>query len=162
MNRKWAKTNSRGKKREKVVIRISHNWIINPLLIKSWQDLFNGGMVNAGMFLFSKYCEKEMYLLRNISFFSVTSSQTREHTAQTGGRAADVSNRTSHGDPATLHLDYEWADEVCFSFLYWTQTTSGKQNFQCSFRTSISFWTTLKSMFTWQTAKSRLKGLDLS
>lgn len=67
-----------------------------------------------------------MYLLKNRSVFSVTSSQTRERTAQTGSRAAGICNRNFHGGPATLCLDHEWADEVCFSFLHWTQSTSGK------------------------------------
>lgn len=67
-----------------------------------------------------------MYLCRNRNFFSVPSSWTREGTAQICGRAAGVSNRSSHGGPATLCLDYEWADEVCVSFLYWTLPTSGK------------------------------------
>lgn len=40
-----------------------------------------------------------------------------------GGRAAGGPDRGFHGGPATLCLDYEWADEVCFSFLYWTQST---------------------------------------
>lgn len=76
-------------------------------------------------FFLQNTVKKEMYLLRNRSFFSVTSSQAREHTRWVVGLLVFF-NRGFHGGLPTLCLDYEWADEVCFSFLYWAQSTSGK------------------------------------
>lgn len=72
-----------------------------------------------------------MNLLRKRNFFSVTNSWTREPTAQIGGRAAGVSNRSSHGGPAALGLDYEWTDEVWFPSYAGHNDKRETQTFQC-------------------------------
>lgn len=102
-----------------------------------------------------------MYFLRNRSFFGVTSSQARECHRW----VADLLVSLTEASMVVLLLcawTVSWMMKCVFPSYTGHNLQWKTQDFRCSFRISISFPITLKPVFTLQSAKSRLKILDLS